>query len=142
MNRVAMKPGVVRGEEVVRYPTDEIYLRGVDHGNVQVIEYTSTDRDGPPRHSHEWDEIEFVIEGQVEFEVGEMIVRGGPGTVQFCPAGVPHAVRVPNGRAHLVYVTIGRPYDQFAREMARLISDGAPLAAVAERAGEFGVSLA
>jgi quercetin dioxygenase-like cupin family protein len=142
MNQAEMRAGIVRGEEVIRYPTDEIFLRGIGHGNVQVIEYISTDRDGPPRHSHEWDEIEIVIEGEVEFTVGEEVTIGGPGTVQFLPAGVAHTVRIPHGTARLVYVTIGPPYDAFAREYARLIEAAAPLGEIVERAATFGVRLA
>ena len=44
VNEVDMQPGVVRNEEVVRYPTDDIRLRGVGFGNVQVTEYLSRDR--------------------------------------------------------------------------------------------------
>ena len=65
MNEVEMQPGVVRGEEVVRSPDDDIHLCGVGLGNVQVADYRSRDRRGSPRHSHEWDEIEIVIEGEV-----------------------------------------------------------------------------
>ncbi len=94
-----MDAGVVRGEEVVRYPADQIFLRGIGQGNVQVMEYVSTDREGPPVHTHEWDEIEIVIDGEAEFRVGNEVTTGGRGTVQFLPAGVPHAVRVPLGEA-------------------------------------------
>lgn len=141
MNNVEMMAGVVRGEEVIEYPTDVIYLRGVNHGNVQVIEYFSTDRSGPPLHAHAWDEIEIVVDGVVEFHVGNETVSGGPGTVQFLPAGIPHAVRVPDGEARLIYVTIGPPYDQFARDMARMLADGSPMAEVAARAADHGVRL-
>lgn len=137
-----MSPGVTLGDEVIEYPDDVIYLRGVGHGNVQVVEYFSTDRIGPPMHSHSWDEIEVVIEGVVEFQVSEATFTGGPGTVQFLPSGVPHSVRVPDGEARLIYVTIGPPYDGFAREMARLLADDAPLADVAARAAAYGVTLA
>jgi quercetin dioxygenase-like cupin family protein len=141
-NQVSMRAGIVRGEEVIRYPADEIRLLGIDHGNVQVVEYLSTDREGPPQHAHAWDEIEIVIDGEVEFTVGDQTALGGPGTVQFLPANVPHSVRVPAGRARLIYVTIGPPYDGFAREMARLQKRGAPLPEIAQTAARFGVTLA
>lgn len=69
MVTVQMKAAVVDGSrfETVRYPDDEILLRVKDGGNVQVVEYHSADRDGPPAHYHPWYEIEFVIEGEVEF---------------------------------------------------------------------------
>ncbi len=140
-NQVSMLPGVMRGEEMISYPSDQIYLRGIGHGNVQVIEYWSTDRAGPPRHAHAWDEVEVVIDGEVEFEVGDETVSGGPGTVQFLPAGVPHSVRVREGEARLIFVTIGAPYDDFAREMARLQEEGSVPETIAARAWDFGVTL-
>jgi quercetin dioxygenase-like cupin family protein len=142
MNEVEMEAGVVRGEETIRYPADEIHLRGVGHGNVQVAEYVSTDREGSPRHAHGWDEVEVVIEGQVEFTVGDVVTLAGPGTVQFLPAGTPHTVRVPEGEARVLMVTIGPPYDGFAREMAQLFASNAPLADIGAAADRYGVALA
>ncbi len=142
VNQVEIQPGVVRGEETIHYPADEIHLRGIGHGNVQVVEYVSQDREGPPRHAHEWDEIEIVIDGDVEFTVGDTVTLVGPGAVQYLPAGVPHTVRVPAGEARVVMVTIGPAYDGFAREMARLFASGAPLTEIAATASRFGVTLA
>lgn len=138
---VLMSAGVHDGShfETVKYPTDEIALRVISAGNVQVTEYTSEDRDGPPPHRHEWDEVEYVIEGTVEFWLDGQWTRGGPGTVQMLPAGVAHSVRIPEGRARILMVTIGRHYDGFARDMAHLLSgestDGASVADVAARHG-------
>jgi quercetin dioxygenase-like cupin family protein len=95
-----MRPGVVRGEDVLRYPTDEIRLLGLKMGNVQVAEYRSRASEGSPRHSHKWDEVEVVIEGEAEFTIGETVTVSGPGSVQYLPAGTPHAVPVPAGEAH------------------------------------------
>ncbi len=137
-----MRPGVVCGEEVVRYPTDEIRLLGLGMGNVQVADYRSRDSDGSPRHSHEWDEVEIVIEGEVEFTIGDTVTVAGPGSVQYLPAGTPHAVRVAAGEARVVMVTIGPAYDRFAREIARRFASDAPLPEIAATAERFGVRLA
>jgi quercetin dioxygenase-like cupin family protein len=142
MNQVEMQAGVVRGEETIHYPADEIHLRGVGHGNVQVAEYVSRDRDGSPPHAHQWDEIEIVIDGQVEFTIGDTVSLAGPGSVQYLPAGVPHAVRVPEGEARVLMVTIGPSYDAFAREMAQLFDSSAPLADIGAAADRYGVTLA
>jgi quercetin dioxygenase-like cupin family protein len=122
LTTVHMTAGIFDGShyETVRYPDDEILLRVTSAGNVQVVEYISTDREGPPPHSHPWYEIEYVIEGEVEFYLNGEWIRCGPGAVQMLPAGVAHAVRVPVGSARLLYVTIGAPYDGLARELAAL----------------------
>lgn len=144
MTTVHMTAAVVDGSryETVHYPGDEILLRVTDGGNVQVVEYFSTDRDGPPAHYHPWHEIEFVIEGEVEFYQQGAWTRGGPGTVQMLPAGVAHSVRVPHGRARLLYVTIGAPYDGFARELSALYTSGeVSLKGVVAVANRHGVQL-
>lgn len=141
MTRVQMTAGIVDGSnyEIVHYPDDEIMLRVTEGGNVQVVEYHSTDREGPPAHYHPWHEIEFVVEGEVEFYLDGQWIRGGPGTVQMLPAGVAHSVRVPEGKAKLLYVTIGPRYDGMARELSALYASGqvdAPsIVAIANRHG-------
>lgn len=127
--------------ELVRYPADDILLRVVDRGDVQVTEYVSVDREGGPPHRHEWHEIEYVIEGTVEFWLDGTWHAAGPGSVQVLPAGIPHTVRVPEGTARVLMVTIGAPYDRFARDLAALGEDPAPADVVAT-AGRHGVTLA
>ena len=144
MTDVQMTPGVTPGDqfETVHYPDDEIILRVTSGGNVQVIEYISTDREGPPPHSHPWHEVEFVIDGEVEFYVNGLWTRGGPGTVQMLPAGASHSVRVPRGTAKLLYVTIGPPYDSMARELSALYAEGkADLPNILEIAHRHGLEL-
>ncbi len=139
---VRLESVVVPGDraELVRYPADDIWLRLVGHGDVQVADYTSVDREGPPFHSHPWDELQIVVDGVVEFRIGDADwVAGGSGTVQALAAGIPHAIRVPEGSARIIQVSIGAPYDGFAREMARLFSESAPIADILGAAGRYGV---
>jgi quercetin dioxygenase-like cupin family protein len=128
--------------ERVHYPDDEILLRVTEGGNVQVIEYSSTDREGPPAHSHLWHEIEYVIEGEVEFYQHGKWVRGGAGTVQMLPAGVAHSVRIPQGTARLLMITIGAPFAGMSRELGALYASGqATLAEVVKIATRHGLQL-
>lgn len=126
--------------EVLRSPTDLIRLLVTDQGNLQVADITSTDRIGPPVHTQEWHEIEYVIDGEVEFWLDGSWHQLGPGGVQVLPAGVPHTVRVPEGEARILLVTIGAPYDAFIRDMVDLDNDpDAPGSAKGEAATRHGV---
>ena len=133
------RAAVVQGDEaeVLQSPTDLVRLLFTDGGDVQVTEYVSSDRGGTPAHRHEWHEIEYVIEGTVEFWLDGSWHRAGPGSVQVLPAGVPHDVRVPEGSARVLMVTIGAPYDQFARGLATATGPE-----VVEVAARHGVTLA
>jgi quercetin dioxygenase-like cupin family protein len=142
MDSFATSARVVPGDEyeALRYPTDEVLLRVTDAGGVQVAEYRTEDRDGPPPHSHPWHEVEYVIEGEVEFFVDGAWVTAGPGAVQVLPAGVAHSVRVPRGSARLLMVTLGAPYDGFARDLADLYArDAVTSDAVVDVARRHGV---
>lgn len=144
MTGIRMDAVVLPGDqaELVRYPDDEIWLRAAGHGDVQVADYTSRDREGPPHHSHPWDEVQIVVSGDVEFRTGDAgWVAGGSGTVELLPRGVPHSIRVPSGEARIIQVSIGPPYDGLAREMAALFARGADLGEIAEVAGRHGVRL-
>lgn len=48
---------------------------------------------GPPLHQHPWDEAYYVIEGDVEFQIGEERTRVTKGDFVYTPAGMPHAFR-------------------------------------------------
>ena len=58
---------------------DDIGVRLVTDGAepVTVIEATSADRDWLPRHSHPWDELTYVVDGIIVFQVGDQHALGG-----------------------------------------------------------------
>ena len=126
MDPVNTEAKVVRPDEaeVLQSPTDLIRLLSTD-GEVQVAEITSTDRVGPPVHTQEWSEVQYVVEGEAEFWLDGEWHLLGPGSAQLLPAGTPHTVRVPQGEAKLVQVTMGAPFDAFIREMVALDNDPA-----------------
>ena len=48
---------------------------------------------GPPLHTHEFDQFYFVIEGALEVQIGLDMQVVGPNTLVVLPAGVPHKQR-------------------------------------------------
>jgi quercetin dioxygenase-like cupin family protein len=48
---------------------------------------------GPPPHSHGWDESFYVISGEIEFGYGDKAMLAKPGTLVHLPAGTTHWFR-------------------------------------------------
>ena len=137
-----LEPTIVQASEaeVLQSPTDLVRLLVAGEGDVQVAEITSTDRVGPPVHTQEWHEVQYVVEGEAEFWLDGEWHLLGPGAVQVLPAGAAHTVRIPSGEAKLLQVTWGAPFDAFIREMVALDNDpDAPGSAKGEAATRHGV---
>ncbi len=63
-------------------------------GDFGFIEATSPPQAGPPPHvHHREDETFYVLEGELEFMVGDGTVRAPAGTFVHAPRGVPHTYR-------------------------------------------------
>jgi mannose-6-phosphate isomerase-like protein (cupin superfamily) len=119
---------------------DAITLRLETQGDDPItwVEDETEDREWAPRHAHPWDELTYVLEGEIEFRVGAEQGVGGPGTLVTLPAGVPHTLRVPEGRARFAMITIGAPSASFLREVGEEYACGPTLerlVAIAQRHG-------
>jgi len=60
-----------------------------------------------PMHTHPGEEIIYVIEGTLEYEIGGRVVRVKAGDVLFVPAGTPHTAKntgTTNGAELATYV--------------------------------------
>jgi quercetin dioxygenase-like cupin family protein len=62
-------------------------------GHVSVIEIELPSHSaGPPLHTHEFDEVFYLLVGELIFQVEEELVTKGAGEVVFAPRGVAHAL--------------------------------------------------
>lgn len=66
--------------------------RSVAHG-YEVFLQEGPAGSGPPPHHHAWDEAFFVLEGEVDFGVGERRMTATAGTFVHLPAGTSHWFR-------------------------------------------------
>jgi len=77
----------------------------------------------PHRHSRE-DELWYILEGQLEFRIGERGERAlvaGPGETVFGPRGIPHTFRVVGTiPARYVFVVAPAGFEQYFAERAAL----------------------
>jgi quercetin dioxygenase-like cupin family protein len=45
---------------------------------------------GPPRHRHPWHESFYVLSGELQFTIGDEVIRAGSGDFVHAEPGVPH----------------------------------------------------
>ena len=68
----------------------------IDHGNggrnASVAYIRTPPGGGSPRglHTHDWEQIFYVVEGEMTIEVDGQRTVAGPGSLVVFPAGVPH----------------------------------------------------
>jgi quercetin dioxygenase-like cupin family protein len=72
-----------------------------------VLESALPPGGGPPPHRHQrFDEAFYVLQGEIEYCLGEQAVRASAGTCVFAPAGVTHSFRnVNTGVARHLVIT-------------------------------------
>jgi mannose-6-phosphate isomerase-like protein (cupin superfamily) len=88
--------------------------------------YTLLDASEPPgsgagRHRHAtYDETFIINDGHYEFQVGDQMLKIGPGEVVFVPRGTPHAFKSigPEIGRQLVISSPGGIFDAFISEVA------------------------
>jgi quercetin dioxygenase-like cupin family protein len=91
-----------------------------------VVEHTTDEREWAPLHRHAWDEVVYVLEGQLDFVSGGACGGGGPGTMQLLPAGRAHTVRVVEGPARFLMIHLASA-DEDRLAPGTLALDGAAL---------------
>jgi mannose-6-phosphate isomerase-like protein (cupin superfamily) len=88
-------------------------------GSFSLIEQRSPVDWGPPRHVHpEDDELIYVLEGSIEYEVGEETFHASAGATVYLPRGVPHAWTT-TGETRRLQVTYRPGLEGLFEEMGR-----------------------
>jgi mannose-6-phosphate isomerase-like protein (cupin superfamily) len=93
-------------------------------GAVSVIEVAVPPRwDGPPLHHHDFDETFYVLEGELTFQLEDVIFTKTRGELAFAPRNVPHTFANfsgANARTLIICTPAGfeRYFDRMAAEQA------------------------
>jgi len=78
----------------VELPSSEIgwEFEGLQYGdtNVSFLLIDASPGSGPHLHSHPYEEIFVVQEGQVTFTIGDVTLEATGGQIVIVPAGIPH----------------------------------------------------
>jgi mannose-6-phosphate isomerase-like protein (cupin superfamily) len=99
-------------------------------GAYTLLEAIEPPGSGAGRHRHPTFDETFVIhEGHYEFQIGEKMLKLGPGEMLFVPRGTPHAFRSsgPEIGRQLVISSPGGIFDAFISEVAKsAVNTGSP----------------
>ncbi|MBD2341728.1 cupin domain-containing protein [Calothrix sp. FACHB-156] len=78
------------------------------NGAWTIYEFTDTENNGPPLHTHPWEEAFYILEGEVELQVGKQTVAATPGYFVNIPANTAHAFKIRSAFAKfLVFIAPG-----------------------------------
>jgi quercetin dioxygenase-like cupin family protein len=87
-------------------------------GNAWSLMEVMMPRDsGPPLHDHDWDEAYYIIEGEVQFTLGEKSVLATAGDFLYTPAGIPHAFHGASARARMLILDVPAHAGKFFKEV-------------------------
>ena len=87
-------------------------------GKYSVVEILAPDGYGSVVHvHHREDEGFYILEGEMDFYVGDQMIKAHPGSYLFGPRDVPHAFTFESGLARLLFVFSPAGLEGLIREM-------------------------
>ena len=105
-----------------------VKLTSEDTGGVySMVEEISPPQGGPPPHTHrDEDEVLYVLEGEVEFLLGEDIIRAaGAGSCVYAPRGTLHTFKnVGTSLSRLLAVISPGGFEKFFLEAGKPATEG------------------
>lgn len=79
--------------------------------------------DGPPPHRHGYEEMYYVLEGQIDLTVRDQTVRLNPGEAANIPAYAPHHFKNPSEQpARFLCMTTTTGQEAFFRDIGALVA--------------------
>jgi len=112
-------------------------------GSYEVFEQFGPRGAGPPPHTHAWDEAYFMLEGEMDVQIGDRMVVLAPGGFVHLPGGTPHCFRYRSATGRFLSVTSRGGAAGFFGAVAAALPDGTPdVPTIVDVAARHGVSLA
>jgi quercetin dioxygenase-like cupin family protein len=106
------------------HPTTNVLLHGEETGGqMSVTEIVVPPGAGPPLHTHDFDEAFYPLEGELIFQVEDVLVTKSAGELFFAPRKIPHAL-ANHSDVPARYVLVCTPAG-FERHWARAAAEAA-----------------
>lgn len=87
-------------------------------GRVSIVEVLATRAAEPPRHiHHREDELWYVLDGQMTFQVGDATLLAPAGSFAYAPKGVAHAFTIDVEPTRVLVLATPSGFERFAMEL-------------------------
>lgn len=100
---------------------------------------TAVENNGPPPHSHDWRELYYMIDGEIDLIVDGVTTRLKPGEFARVPAGAVHLHRVVSANARFMFIVDPSGavafFEEIDRETQGSCEDVAKIVSIAQRHG-------
>lgn len=85
-----------------REGVEQQYFRGLS----TFVGFTTFDERGPGEpHSHPWEQLNFVVDGECRFRVGDEVIDVAEGDLFFIPPDVPHGADSLDGECTICFIS-------------------------------------
>jgi mannose-6-phosphate isomerase-like protein (cupin superfamily) len=92
----------------------------------RFFELVGTAQSGPPPHSHPWAEGYYILEGEVQIQVGNHHLTATPGSFIDIPAHTVHTFTIQSPQAKFLFWVTGTEAEQFFEELDREVQEFPP----------------
>lgn len=89
-------------------------------------EITDTAGNGPPLHTHPWDEAFYILEGELEIQTGKKTIVATPGYFINIPGETAHAFKILSPSAKFIALISPAQATDFYEEMGQFVSSTPP----------------
>lgn len=112
------------------------------NGHYGIFEIIDSVGDSAPPHSHPWEETVYVLEGEIEIQVGDRRHIATVGAMCHIPANAVHAFKVVSPTARALHLISSATAEAFYREVGAKITSLPPDPTVfPEICAKYGVKL-
>jgi quercetin dioxygenase-like cupin family protein len=109
------------------------------NGQWAVFEVTDTVGNGAPLHTHPWDETFYILDGELQIQMGKKTIAAPKGAVVHIPANTAHGFQITSSVAQVLVMISPGYAEAFYREAGEAVSSMPPdldsLQAVCEKHG-------
>jgi quercetin dioxygenase-like cupin family protein len=92
------------------------------NGEWAMFEMTDSSQSGPPLHTHPWHETFYVLEGEMEVQVGNRKAIATPGTLLHVPENVAHTFKVCSPSVRVLVMIAPASAEAFYREVGARVT--------------------